>query len=203
MRLIPRDERFFDLFAEIAKRLTTSARLLNQLFAEPHRLDHYVAAIKAVEHEADNITYEVNAKLDTSFVTPLDREDIHTLTTRLDNVVDLIDGTARRVAMFHITEVREPARLLSDVLVRATDCIAASVGSMKVRKLVAEKAREIKTLEEEGDAIYQEAVGHLFRNGTDALEVMKWKDLYDTLENALDECENVANALESISLKNA
>ena len=203
MRLIPRDERFFDLFAEIAKRLTSSARLLSQLFAEPHRLDHYVAAIKVVEHEADNITHEVNAKLDTSFVTPLDREDIHTLATRLDNVVDLIDGTARRVAMFHVTEVREPARRLSDVLVRATECIGASVASMKVRKVVAEKAREIKALEEEGDAIYQEAVGELFRNGTDALEVMKWKDLYDTLENALDECENVANALESISLKNA
>jgi hypothetical protein len=203
VRLIPRDERFFDLFAEIAKRLTSSARLLSQLFAEPHRLDHYVAAIKVVEHEADNITHEVNAKLDTSFVTPLDREDIHTLATRLDNVVDLIDGTARRVAMFHVTEVREPARRLSDVLVRATECIGASVASMKVRKVVAEKAREIKTLEEEGDAIYQEAVGELFRNGTDALEVMKWKDLYDTLENALDECENVANALESISLKNA
>jgi len=203
VRLIPRDERFFDLFAEIAKRLTSSARLLSQLFAEPHRLDHYVAAIKVVEHEADNITHEVNAKLDTSFVTPLDREDIHTLATRLDNVVDLIDGTARRVAMFHVTEVREPARRLSDVLVRATECIGASVASMKVRKVVAEKAREIKALEEEGDAIYQEAVGELFRNGTDALEVMKWKDLYDTLENALDECENVANALESISLKNA
>ena len=203
MRLIPRDEWFFDLFAEIAKRLTSSARLLSQLFAEPHRLDHYVAAIKVVEHEADNITHEVNAKLDTSFVTPLDREDIHTLATRLDNVVDLIDGTARRVAMFHVTEVREPARRLSDVLVRATECIGASVASMKVRKVVAEKAREIKALEEEGDAIYQEAVGELFRNGTDALEVMKWKDLYDTLENALDECENVANALESISLKNA
>jgi predicted phosphate transport protein (TIGR00153 family) len=203
VRLIPRDERFFDLFAEIAKRLTTSARLLNQLFAEPQKIEHYVAAIKTVEHEADKITAEVAARLDTSYVTPFDREDIHTLSTRLDNVVDLIDGTARRAAMFHITDVREPARRLSDVLVRATDCIAESVGSMKVRKVVAEKAREIKALEEEGDAIYHEAVGELFKNGTDALEVMKWKDLYDTLENALDECEDVANALESISLKNA
>jgi predicted phosphate transport protein (TIGR00153 family) len=203
VRLIPRDERFFDLFAEIAKRLTSSARLLNQLFAEPRKIEHYVAAIKTVEHEADKLTAEVAARLDTSFVTPFDREDIHTLSTRLDNVVDLIDGTARRAAMFHITDVREPARRLSDVLVRATDCIAESVGSMKVRKVVAEKAREIKELEEEGDAIYHEAVGDLFKNGADALEVMKWKDLYDTLENALDECEDVANALESISLKNA
>jgi uncharacterized protein len=206
VRLIPRDERFFDLFAEIAKRLTTSARLLNQLLSEPEKLEHYVAAIKTVEHEADNITHEVNSKLDTSFVTPLDREDIHSLATRLDNVVDLIDGTARRVQMFHIVEVRPPARRLSEVLVKATDCIAAAVGEMKqrklVRKVIADNAREIKALEEQGDAIYHEAVGALFRNGADALEVMKWKDVYDHLENALDECEDVANALESISLKN-
>jgi predicted phosphate transport protein (TIGR00153 family) len=207
VRLIPRDERFFDLFAEIANRLTTSARLLNQLFAQPEKLDHYVAAIKTVEHEADNITHEVNSKLDTSFVTPLDREDIHALAARLDNVVDLIDGTARRVHMFHIVEVRDPARKLSEVLVKATDCIAASVLEMKkrkaVRKVIAQNAREIKLLEEEGDAIYHDAVGALFLNGADALEVMKWKDVYDHLENALDECEDVANALESISLKNA
>jgi len=203
VRLIPRDERFFDLFSEIAKRLTTSARLLSQLFAEPHKIDHYVAAIKTVEHEADDITHQVNAKLDTSFVTPLDREDIHALATRLDNVVDLIDGTARRAAMYHIKEVRGPANRLCDVLVRATDCIAEAVTGMKKGKVVAQKAREIKQLEEEGDGIYHEAVGALFRNGTDALEVLKWKDLYDTLEDALDECEDVANTLESISLKNA
>jgi len=203
VRLIPRDERFFDLFAEIAKRLTTSARLLSQLFAEPQKLDHYVAAIKTIEHEADNITHEVNTKLDASFVTPLDREDIHALATRLDNVVDLIDGTARRAVMFKITDVRPPARHLADILVRATDCIAESVTDMKRRKIVAQKARQIKLLEEEGDAIYHEAVGGLFQNGADALEVIKWKDLYDHLENALDECEDVANTLESISLKNA
>jgi len=203
VRLIPRDERFFDLFSEIAARLTTSARLLNQLFAEPHKIDHYVAAIKAVEHEADIITHQVNAKLDTSFVTPLDREDIHALATRLDNVVDLIDGTARRAAMYNIREVREPAARLSAVLVSATDCIAEAVTGMKQGKVVAQKAREIKLLEEEGDGIYHEAVGALFRNGAEALEVLKWKDLYDTLEDALDECEDVANTLESISLKNA
>ena len=203
VRLIPRDERFFDLFSEIAARLTTSARLLNQLFAEPHKIDHYVAAIKAVEHEADIITHQVNAKLDTSFVTPLDREDIHALATRLDNVVDLIDGTARRAAMYNIREVREPAARLSAVLVSATDCIAEAVTGMKKGKVVAQKAREIKLLEEEGDGIYHEAVGALFRNGAEALEVLKWKDLYDTLEDALDECEDVANTLESISLKNA
>ena len=100
MRLIPRDEQFFDMFAELARRITASGRLLHQLFSEPARLRQTVDAIKAVEHEADGLVLQVNKRLDTSFVTPLDREDIHLLANRLDNVVDLIDGTARRAAMF-------------------------------------------------------------------------------------------------------
>ncbi|HKG95087.1 MAG TPA: DUF47 family protein [Gemmatimonadaceae bacterium] len=203
MRLIPRDERFFELFAEIAQRLTGSATLLCELFAHPDRLDYYLGAIKKLEHEADVLTHQVNQRLDTAFVTPLDREDIHMLATRLDNVVDLIDGTARRAKMFHMKDVREPAKRLADSLTKATDRIAQAVKGMKQPKIVAEHARVIKQLEEEGDQIYFEAVGALFANGTDPLEVMKWKDLYDKLEDALDECEDVSNTLESISLKNS
>lgn len=203
MRLIPRDEGFYDLFAEIATRLTSSAELLKQLFEEPARLDHFVAAIKDVEHEADVLTHQVNIRIDKSFVTPMDREDIHLLASRLDNVVDLIDGAARRVAMFKIRETRESAKKLSDVIVRATTNISAAVAGMKQPKVVALHAQDIKALEKEGDAIYQEAVGALFSGSPDPLEVMKWKEVYDTLEDALDECEDVANTLESISLKNS
>ena len=203
MRLIPRDERFFDMFAELAKRLTGSAKLLCELMAEPQRLDHYVGAIKALEHEADNLAREVNQRLDTAFVTPLDREDIHLLASRIDNVIDLVDGTARRAKMYHIGEVRQPAKRLAEILVRSTEQIAIAVSEMKRPKQVAERAKDIKRLEEEGDAVYFEAVGALFANGMPALEVIKWKDLYDKLEDALDECENVSNTLESISLKNS
>lgn len=203
MRLIPRDEGFFDLFNKLAQRLKEAARLLNRLFAEPERLDHYVAAIKAVEHEADVLTHEIRARIDRSFVTPIDREDIHVLATELDDVIDLIDGTARRVAMFHIAESREPARRLSDTIARAADHIEAAVATIKQPTAVTKRSREIKQLEEEGDAIYQEAVGELFTGKPDALEVMKWKELYDTLERALDQCQGVGHALESISLKNS
>ncbi|MFL5577769.1 MAG: DUF47 domain-containing protein [Gemmatimonadaceae bacterium] len=203
MRLIPRDEQFFDLFAQIAQRISDSAQTLAKLFAEPARLDHYVAAIKELEHEADELTHQVILRLNKSFITPLDREDIHLLASRLDTVVDLIDGTARRAAMFRIREVREPAKQLADVLVRAGASIARAVRGMKEYKIVAAAALEIKRLEEEGDAIYHDAVGQLFAGTTDAIEVMKWKDLYDTLETALDECEDVANTLESIALKNS
>lgn len=208
MRLIPRDEGFYVLFADLAKRLTASARLLGQLFAEPARLEQLVAEIKTVEHEADNITHEVNLRIDRSFVTPLDREDIHLLASRLDNVVDLIDGTARRAQMFRVREMRPQARQLAAVVAKATECIAVAVDGMKQPKLVSQQARVIKQLEEEGDAIYQEAVGALFATGADGaapdpLEVMKWKELFDKLEDTLDECEDVANVLESISIKNS
>lgn len=191
------------MFGELAGHLTASARLINQLFAEPHRLDHFVIEIKKVEHAADAVTQDVIRRINESFVTPIDREDIHLLATRLDTVIDLIDGTARRAKMYHITGVREPARQLTDVLIRSGDCIAMAVGSIKKPKVVIERSREIKRLEEEGDAIYNLAVGDLFDDGLDAIEVIKWKDLYDKLEDALDQCEDVANALESISLKHA
>lgn len=202
-KLIPRDEKFFDLFDEIALRLVRAAKLQQQLFSEPTRMVEHVGAIKAVEHEADVLTHTVITRLNRSFVTPFDREDIHELASRLDDVVDLIDGTARRAVMFRITTVREPARLLADVIVRAADSLEKAVVAIKKPKIVIERGQEVKTLEEEGDAIYHEAVGKLFDGGEDPIEVMRWKELYDTMERTLDQCEDVANVLESIALKNA
>lgn len=203
MRLIPRDTAFFAMFEQLAKRLTTSTRLLRELFANPGQLDHLVSSIKVVEHEADTITHDIISRIDKSFVTPIDREDIHLLASRLDNVVDLVDGTARRAQMFHITDVHESARKLCEVLIRATECIEAAVLRMKDARFVVEQGHKVKLLEEEGDAIYHEAVGELFRGSPDPLEVIKWKELYDTVERALDQCEDVANVLESIALKHA
>jgi predicted phosphate transport protein (TIGR00153 family) len=202
-KLIPRDEKFFDLFDEIARRLVRAAKLQQQLFGEPTRIGEHVTAIKEVEHEADVLTHSVITRLNKSFVTPFDREDIHELASRLDDVVDLIDGTARRAVMFRITSVREPARLLADVIVRAADCLEQAVIAIKKPKIVIERGQEVKALEEEGDAIYHEAVGKLFDGGEDPIEVMRWKELYDTMERTLDQCEDVANVLESIALKNA
>jgi predicted phosphate transport protein (TIGR00153 family) len=203
VRLLPRDEGFFALFNELAQRLTRSAALLQTLFAEPHRTDQLVAEIKAVEHEADTLTNDVRARIDRTFVTPFDREDILHLASVLDDVVDLVDGTARRVAMFHVTESREPARRLAATLVKAVDHIGQAVAQIKQAKVVATHGRSVKLLEEEGDAIYQEAVGGLFSGTPDALTVIKWKEIYDTLEDAIDRCQGVAHVLESISLKNS
>ena len=204
VRLIPKDEGFFELFDAIGVKITKSAAVLDQMFNEPNRMDYYATQIKLIEREADEITHEVMNRIDRSFVTPLDREDIHGLATALDTVVDLIDGTARRALMFNITDRRDPAKALSALILRAAGIIAHAVKQVRDPKAVASAAREIKVLEEEGDAVYSDAVGALFRQpGADPLEVLKWKELYDNLEHALDECEDVLNVLESISLKNS
>src|SRR3712207_29438 len=207
VRLIPRDEQFFTMFAELAQRITRSATLLRQLFQDPSRLRETEAAIKAVEHEADTLVHEVNKRIDTTFVTPLDREDIHLLAKRLDHVVDLIDGTAPRAVMFRVSETRAPAPAPTDVLVSAGGRLEQHASAPKRSAAVAAHGRQIKQLEEEGDALYHEAVGALFDGDggrrPDPLEVLKWKELYDKLEEAMDECEDVSNTLESIALKNS
>jgi predicted phosphate transport protein (TIGR00153 family) len=197
VRLIPRDEQFFELFL-----LTRSAKILNQLFREPHRRAHHVAEIKSAEHEADGLTHEIIDRIDRSFITPLDREDIHALASQLDDVVDLIDGAARRVDMFKISEVHEPAVKMTDVMVQAATEVEDAVRNMKNGRTVNAKARELKKLEEEGDALYHDYMGRLFDGTTDPITIIKWKELYDTIEDALDQCEDVANVLQSIALKN-
>lgn len=191
------------MFTDLARRVTAAARLLDKLFAEPQNLAQHAAAIKDLEHEADVITHSVIGRIHKVFVTPIDREDIHLLVQELDDVIDMIDGCARRAAMFQIRDVRESGRRLAEVLVRATEAIEWAVTSMKQAKIVEARSREIKRLEEEGDALYNAAVAELFSGSLDAIEVIKWKELYDTMERALDQCEDVANVLESITIKHA
>jgi uncharacterized protein len=202
-RLLPRDEQFFDLFNQLAGHLKTAAVLVDRLFAEPHNTTELVKEIKDVEHQADVLTLSINTRIDKSFITPIDREDIHQLASRLDDVIDRLDGTARRVVMLHINEVREPAKQMAHVIVQASEHIATAVIAVKSPSQVSKQVAEIKRLEEEGDAIYHDAVGALFAGTPDPLEVIRWKEVYETLEIAIDQCMGVANALQSISIKNA
>lgn len=202
MQLIPRDSQFYDLFAQVASRMSGSAKLLHELFKDPSRIEEHMASIKTLEHEADNLTHDTIDRINRTFVTPFDREDIHALAGHLDEVVDLIDGCARRASIFHIRESRQHGVILSEVLLRATRCIEDAVKKMKDPKAVDDANRQLKMLEEEGDALYHEAVEQLFASTTDAIEVMKWKELYDKLEDAIDQCEDVGNTLQSIALKN-
>jgi predicted phosphate transport protein (TIGR00153 family) len=203
VRFLPKDEGFFTLFDQLSGHLNAAAEQLQALFADPSRREELTARIKTEEHAADALTYEVLQRIDRSFVTPLDREDIHLLTNRLDNVVDLIDGTARRVTMYQITEPRAAASELTRVHRAAASTITDGVKHIRKPAEVHRVARRVKELEEEADTIYSQAIAELFAGRPDPLEVIKWKEILDNLEHAVDECEDVANVLESISLKNS
>ncbi|PYP38023.1 MAG: DUF47 domain-containing protein [Gemmatimonadetes bacterium] len=204
VRLLPREEEFFDLFVAVATRNIEAAQHLQDLFAAPpdRRVAH-VEAIKRLEHEADQVTHEIVNRLDRTFITPLDREDIHQLASDLDDVMDAIDGTARHSQIFHLGPSRPAVNQLTDVIRRMVGVLAEGVSRLKKGDDVLRFCIEAKKLEEEGDAIYHQALGDMFETERDALEVIKWKEIYDNLELTLDQGEDVANVLESITIKHA
>jgi predicted phosphate transport protein (TIGR00153 family) len=206
MRLLPRDEKFFDLFNAVAAYTADAAVLQGDLLrADGVHRGAIVDQIKRLEHMADQVTHDVVTRLDRVFITPLDREDIHLLASRLDDVIDLIDGTARRLQMFRAGEAPQGAILIAEVIVRAVQQLQAAVGALEKNKggTVLEACVQVKRLEEEGDSLYHEWLGRLFEGSPDALTVMKWKEIYDNLEKTLDNIEDASNVLESISIKHA
>ena len=202
MRLLPRNEEFFDLFTDVANRNKEAAQHLRDLFdAAPDRRTPIVEAIKKLEHEADQATHEVVNRLDRTFITPLDREDIHQLASDLDDVMDAMDGTARRAQIFRLGVAPQGVKRLAEVIQRMVGVLAEAVGRLKKGDDVMRFCVEAKQLEEEGDAIYHEALGQMFEKERDAIEIIKWKEIYDNLENTLDQAEDVANVVESITIK--
>ncbi len=204
MRLLPRDEKFFDLFIAVATFTVEAARLQQELLrADRSRRGAIVDQIKRLEHQADQVTHDVVTRLDRVFITPLDREDIHELASRLDDVIDLIDGTARRLLIFHAGEAPDGATFIADVIARATEQLQVAVGALEKNKAgtVLDACVQVKRLEEEGDSLYHEWLGRLFEGQPDPLQVIKWKEIYDNLEKTLDQIEDAGNVLESISIK--
>ena len=206
MRLLPRDEKFFDLFTAVATFTVEAARLQQDLLrADSTRRGVLVDQIKRLEHQADQVTHEVVTRLDRVFITPLDREDIHELASRLDDVIDLIDGTARRLLIFQAGTSPDGAMLIGEVIVRATEQLQVAVAALEKNtgRTVLDACVQVKRLEEEGDSLYHEWLGRLFEGQPDALQVIKWKEIYDNLEKTLDYIEDASNVLESISIKHA
>ena len=204
MRLLPRDERFFDLFTRVAELNLEAANILQDIFkTDDDRRLPLVEAMKRCEHSADDATHEVVARLDRSFITPLDREDIHMLASRLDDVLDLLDGTARRVQIFRPGPAPQGALLITETIVKSCEQLLVAVRMMEKAKTgeMIPVLTLVKRYEEDGDAVYHEWMGRLFEGHPDPLVVMKWKEIYDNLEKTLDHCEDVANVLESIAIK--
>jgi predicted phosphate transport protein (TIGR00153 family) len=206
LRLLPRDERFFDLFTAAATLNVEAAKHLQELVKSEGDHRKYLAeSIKRLEHEADGITHEVITRLDRSFITPLDREDIHLLASRLDDILDRIDGTARRIQIFRSGPAPQGILVIAEVVLRSTERILEAVRVLNNGRapVVIAACTEIKRLEEEGDFTYHEWLGRLFDEEKDPITLIKWKEIYDTLEKTLDQAEDVANVLESIAIKHS
>ena len=204
VRLLPREEEFFDLFAEVASRSHEAAGHLLELFTgEPERVRYCADAIKRLEHEADQVTHEVVNRLDRTFITPIDREDIHLLASDLDDVIDRIDAIARRAHVLKLGEVPAGVKELCEIIQRITAEVLEGVKRLRKNKDVLQHCIEAKRLEEEGDAIFLESLGRLFDEETDPIRLIKWKEILDSLEQTIDEAEDVANDIESISIKHA
>jgi len=160
-------------------------------------------SLKALEHKGDRMTHDLMTKLNKTFIVPIDREDIHGLSSKIDDVMDLIESIARRMVLFNIHQPSESAVQLSHVLHRSTAEIVAAVSQLHNGTKVLEHCIEINRLEDEADHIYHEALGELFEVETNPINLIKWKELLEKLEASLDRCEDVANVIESIVVKNA
>jgi hypothetical protein len=199
--LIPREERFFDDFAELATEICRGARLLQTMIARERPAWDKAEEIKEAEHKCDFLTHEIIRRLHRTFVTPLDREDIYELAKSLDDVMDAIDASATMINIYQIQNVRPLARELARIIVESSDQILAAVRALDKRVGVATPAVEINRLENEADRIHQEAVRSLFEDVQDPIVIMKWKEILDFLEEATDRCEDVANVLEGVVVK--
>jgi predicted phosphate transport protein (TIGR00153 family) len=200
-RLIPREEKFYTDFLAMADELQKGARLLESMLQPDHPVWDKADEIKEVEHKCDFLTHEIIQRLNRTFVTPIDREDIHELARSLDDVMDAIDASAAVIRLYRLNAVRFGARELARVVSASTVEIRKAIAALSESKSLATHAVEINRLENEADRLHQQAVGRLFDEETNPIAVMKWKETLDFLEQATDRCEDVANVIEGVAVK--
>ena len=202
-RLIPKEERFYDDFVALAEEIRHGAASLEEMLAPAQPLWDKADEIKEIEHKCDFLTHEIIQRLHRTFVTPLDREDIFALARSLDDVMDAIDATAAIVRLYQISVVRQDARDLARIIMASAEQVVKAMKALERKKGVAEPAIEINRLENEADRAHQNAVRKLFEEEKDPVQIMKWKEILDFLEDATDRCEDVANVLEGVMVKHA
>jgi predicted phosphate transport protein (TIGR00153 family) len=201
LSFIPREEKFYSDFQALADELQRGARLLEEMMAPPKPIWGKADEIKEVEHKCDFLTHGIIQRLNRTFVTPLDREDIHELARSLDDVMDAIDASATLVRLYRLETVRFGVRELAENITSCTKEVRLALDALEQHKGVTTHAVEINRLENEADRTHQEAVSRLFDDEKDPIVVMKWKETLDLLEAATDRCEDVANVLEGVVVK--
>jgi predicted phosphate transport protein (TIGR00153 family) len=196
LRLIPRDERFFELLIEDGENLLLAARALEAMLIEYDRLEERVSEIRALEHRGDEIDGEIATRLERAFVTPLDREDIHELTVHLDDVVDGIQSIAEIFLLYAIDRPTGEARQLAGILAAQALQLVEALRKLERLEGLDPHLREIHNLENEADGVSRAAIAGLFRKAADPIEVIKWRDVYHELEEAIDAAEDAAESIE-------
>lgn len=200
-KIIPQDKVFFELFTELAVSVREAGEALTRCADNGSPIPATAQELKRIEHHADDLTHELLHRMESTFVTPFDREDIHALADRLDEIVDLAEEVVQLAALYRIERLSPRTEEMARILGRASAQVAQAVLALPAVAPVLEATKAIRTTETEGDAIFYAALGELFENSADPLEVIKWKDIITRLEDAIDACESVAGTLEGIALK--
>ena len=205
MRFIPREEKFFDLFEELADRIDVGGKLFLEMVESGAYTEAQTSRLKEIEHEADVITHRTYEKMHTSFITPLDREDIYSLVNKMDSILDMTEASAARICLYRVKALSpaiiEQARVLNEAIGKVKTIIHG-LRDMKNAPQILQDCVEINTLENAGDIILRSAMAHLFENEPDVRELIKWKEIHERIEEAIDVCEDVSNIVEGIVLKN-
>ena len=204
MRLIPREEKFFDLFEELADKIEDGGKLFMDMLEHYDTAERKVVKLKELEHEADVITHRTYEKMHTTFLTPLDREDIYALVNKMDSILDMIEASAVRMFLY---KIKEPAKAIIDqtkilnTAIAKIKMIVHGLRDMKHARMILDACVEINTLENEGDVVLRTTMANLFEHEQDTRELIKWKEIFERIEEAIDVCEDVSNIVEGIVLK--
>jgi Phosphate transport regulator (distant homolog of PhoU) len=206
MRLFPRNENFFDHFEELANKIEDGGRLFLEMTENHDYTESKVTKLKEIEHEADVITHRTYEKMHKTFLTPLDREDIYALVNKMDSILDMIEATAVRIYLYKVKkpddEIIKQAKILNEAIIKVKVVIHA-LRDMKNAKMILDACVEINTLENAGDVVLRTIIADLFVKEKDAIELLKWKEIFERIEEAIDVCEDVSNIVEGIVLKHA
>jgi hypothetical protein len=205
-RLLPKETSFFDFFDQHSSLTCDGTKEFLSLVQSGANIDAKARRIKEIEHETDVITHRCVEALHKTFITPIERDDIHRLITRMDDVMDFVEAASERIALYELKVMTDEVKDLADVLARAAEEVRDAcrlLRNLKDPETILKKCVDINRLENEGDAILRRAVARLFREEKDAITVIKWKEVYENLESATDRCEDVANIIEGVVLENA
>jgi uncharacterized protein len=203
LRLIPREERFYDMFVEDAANVLGAARLLEAMLRTYDVIERRAGEIRDAEHRGDEISHDIGHRLESTFVTPFDREDIHGLISALDDVLDYVEEAADTFVLYRIEAPTATAVKQASIVVQQCELLHEALQHLRRYRGLDKYWIEVHRLENEGDRVVRDAIARLFTDETDPIAIIKWKKIYNLLEATIDKCEDVANIIERITIKHA